>query len=64
MNWTHACCGDCWFTVFWEKAREGPPCRVLNSEPHACCFCKKQTAAGIFIRHDPKTTPCKGACRT
>lgn len=59
-RWTHACCGDCWFLKFPDKAAAGAPCRALDSEEESCCFCSKPTRAGIFVRADPAKAPCNG----
>jgi len=43
-------CNECWL-----KIRPGEePARLMNDEFETCCFCGKEHASGIYIRHDPK----------
>jgi len=52
-GWTHAICDAC-----WNNRREGEPVRAKGmSEP--CCWCAAPTD-GIYVRADPRTTPCEG----
>ena len=54
-KWTHSICDDCWNINYLSD-----PCRIIDPEPEKCCFCGKEHSSGIFIRKDPKQTPCKG----
>jgi len=57
MNWTHRICEDCW--------NERNPDRIatkiipMYARVEECCFCHKDTASGIYIRHNPKELNCK-----
>jgi len=50
MSWNHAQCYDCWT----KKRINGELVRIPNHQPERCCFCKRGTIEGIFIRKDPK----------
>lgn len=55
--WTHAVCEFCWICLYGEKQ----PFRVRYSPDETCCFCQQPTKkSGIYIRYDPKESPCKG----
>jgi len=55
-QWTHPICERCW------RAAEGPrlPARITPADPERCCFCAGATRAGIYVRRDPTTVPCRG----
>lgn len=55
-NWTHAICSTCW-TGEWGARH---PARLGDGEPEICCFCGADTNAGIYVKRDPKETPCQG----
>lgn len=55
-NWDHAICGRC-FVDQWGSKR---PARIVEGEREICCFCGADTDAGIYVRRDPKETPCQG----
>ena len=57
--WNHAICSACWKASNPDRT----PVRVLTPEVERCCYCGNDTASGIWVRDDPKTTPCKGAGR-
>lgn len=56
----HACCGECWFTRFRQKAELGPPVRDRSAGEATCCYCGRKTVAGIFVREKPEFAPCRG----
>lgn len=66
MNrWTHPTCIDCYTRL--EPGREPFLIRVTDPEDGSrvrmrriCCFCGRETDAGIFYRHDPRATQCAG----
>lgn len=55
-HWTHAICSRCWLK-HWGSRR---PTRLVEGEAEICCFCGADTDAGIYVRRDPKETPCQG----
>jgi hypothetical protein len=56
-NWTHAVCARCWLGDWGIRARA-----FLSDtgDIDLCCFCGRDTDAGIYLRRDPSTTPCQG----
>ena len=57
MGFNHSQCYHCWRK---ERGRD-IPVRVQNHEPERCCFCKRWTIEGIFVRKDPKEMRCEHA---
>ena len=57
-QWNHSICPACW--RIREPLRE--PVVVMGEEKVKCCFCGKETAAGIYVREHPKNPALKG-CR-
>jgi len=55
MTWTHAICPACWD----ERAPGRTPVQVRDAEQENCCFCGRITAAGIYVRHDPRALSCE-----
>lgn len=55
-KWNHAICWKCWR----EQRGNEEPCRVKDDTAHACCFCGKSTASGIYVRKDPGQVACGG----
>jgi hypothetical protein len=55
-NWTHAICPRCWTREWGAKT----PARLVEGETEICCFCGVDTDAGIYVRRDPRETPCQG----
>lgn len=49
-NWTQSICERC-----WNKQNPGRiPVRMKNADEEECCFCKRVTTDGIYIRVNPK----------
>jgi len=67
MNrWVHPACIDCFSAL--APGREPVVLRVTDPRNGArlrvrrtCCFCSRDTDAGIFARRDPATVGCHGA---
>lgn len=57
-GWKHVLCAKCWFQ---GNARE--PVRVLDAPVERCCQCGRDTAAGIYLRADPRAMACQGRCK-
>lgn len=54
--WTHAICLVCWRL----QHPDSEPVISSSLGPEVCCFCGQLTAAGIYVRHDPAETKCRG----
>lgn len=56
MGWTHRICADCWNS----RNPNRQPVVITEDcrQPEICCFCGKETTAGIFVRHDQKELKC------
>jgi hypothetical protein len=54
--WQHVICAPC-YTKF-EPGRH--PAAMIHADVEPCCWCGTPTGAGIYYRHDPKVTPCRG----
>lgn len=55
-KFTHTICEGC-----WDKKNPGRQALRVSAnytEAEPCCFCGKQTNAGIFVREDPQNTIC------
>ncbi len=55
-KWTHVSCGSCYSRM--NPGRE--PSKVVDATEEICCFCRKITDEGIFVRADPNSALCKG----
>jgi hypothetical protein len=54
----HAICDDCWIDV-----RGGAiPYRVKKPKTVVCCWCRKKTNSGIFMRADPDAENLRCQC--
>jgi hypothetical protein len=60
-RWTHAICAPCWNRQHPDRPVETTT-RIVEEyrAEEACCFCGERTSAGIYVRHDPEETACKG----
>lgn len=55
-KWTHSICTFCW-------NRQNPHRTIEEStagESEICCWCFVRHSSGIYLRDDPKETPCRG----
>jgi hypothetical protein len=55
-NWIHAVCPTCWLNTWAGRL----PARLGDEEPELCCFCGRDTSAGLYVKRDPSKTPCQG----
>ena len=55
MGFNHAQCYNCWR----KECEDDTVVRVLNHGPKRCCFCKRWTVEGIFVRKNPREMKCK-----
>lgn len=55
-KWRHTICTSCW------KLRNGErdPVRMKDPELEICCWCHKLHSSGIYVRNNPRDTPCYG----
>lgn len=54
--WDHAICVPCWYA----KNTGRIPHRIVDDVGRTCCWCKRPTSAGVYVRHDPDDVACKG----
>lgn len=53
-KWTHSICPDCWD----ERYPNHVPFRITVVHPKEhCCFCGKDSTAGIYVREDIANAP-------
>ena len=60
-RWTHAQCAACWNARNPDKATalERDPAFTVMYGAEMCCFCGKDTNAGIFVRCREATLVCQ-----
>jgi uncharacterized protein YrrD len=62
----HSMCTHCWVREQHVQSIENgeilipAPARVLQAPMESCCFCRRYTMAGIYVRRDPKDAICSG----
>ena len=54
-GWTHEMCETCWR----ERHETSPILRPTDGPPEPCCFCRRPTRSGIYVRYDPLHLACR-----
>lgn len=56
-RWNHSICSKCWE----EKNPNRSAIAIEDPEVHTCCYCKKDTNEGIYVRDDAEALGCEHA---